>query len=184
MVLLGKTHTVQFAYGASGINHDHGTPHNPWHAVPHAPGGSSSGSAVAVASGLVPVALGTDTGASVRVPAALCGIVGLKTTVGRVSRAGVYPLSHSLDSVGVIARSVEDAALVYQQIAGPDEADDTTLGAPQDDALAGLRAGGKGLRLGLVEAPFFEGVDSELAQAVREAGRVLEGLGARLENIS
>ena len=112
-VLLGKTYTVQFAYGAAGVNHDQGTPHNPWHAVPHAPGGSSSGSAVAVAAGLVPMALGTDTGGSVRVPAALCGIVGLKTTVGRVSRAGVYPLCWTLDSVGPITRCVEDAALVY-----------------------------------------------------------------------
>ena len=92
MVLLGKTHTVQFAFGGVGINHDHGTPHNPWHRVPHAPGGSSSGSGVAVAAGLVPMALGTDTGGSVRYPAALCGTVGLKTTVGRISRAGVYPL--------------------------------------------------------------------------------------------
>ena len=89
MVLLGKMHTVQFAYGAAGINHDHGTPHNPLHPVPHAPDGSSSGSAVAVAAGLVRLALCTDTCGSVRVRAALCGIVGLKTTIGRVSRAGV-----------------------------------------------------------------------------------------------
>ncbi len=100
MVLVGKTYTVQFAFGGVGINHDQGTPHNPWHATPHAPGGSSSGSAVAVAAGLVPMALGSDTGGSVRLPAALCGTVGLKTTVGRVSRAGVYPLCWTLDSVG------------------------------------------------------------------------------------
>ena len=118
MALLGKTYTVQFAYSAVGINHDQGTPHNPWHTVPHAPGGSSSGSAVAVAAGLVPMALGTDTGGSVRVPAALCGIVGLKTTVGRVSRAGVYPLCWTLDSVGPITRSVEDAAARLRGAAG------------------------------------------------------------------
>ena len=100
MILLGKTHTVQFAYGGVGINHHHGTPHNPWHAVPHAPGGSSSGSAVAVAAGMVPMALGSDTGGSVRIPSSLCGTVGLKTTVGQISRAGVFPLSWSLDSVG------------------------------------------------------------------------------------
>ena len=128
MVLLGKTHTVQFAFGGVGINHDHGTPHNPWHQVPHAPGGSSSGSGVAVAAGLVPMALGTDTGGSVRIPAALCGIVGLKTTVGRISRAGVYPLSFTLDSVGPLTRSVEDAALVYQALQGPDFDDETTVG--------------------------------------------------------
>ena len=184
MVLLGKNNTVQFAYGGVGINNDHGTPHNPWNAVAHVPGGSSSGTAVAVAAGLAPVGLGTDTGGSVRIPAALCGIVGLKTTVGRVSRAGVYPLSYSLDTVGVLARCVEDAALVYQQIAGPDEADETTIGVPRDDVLPDLRAGVKGLRLAFVEAPFFEGVDAELGRAVREAGRVLEGLGARLESVS
>ena len=118
MVLVGKTHTVQFAFGGVGINHDHGTPHNPWHATPHAPGGSSSGSGVAVGAGLVPMALGSDTGGSVRIPAALCGTVGLKTTVGRISRAGVYPLSWTLDSVGPLARSVEDAALVHQVAPG------------------------------------------------------------------
>jgi len=147
MVLVGKTHTVQFAYGAPGINHDHGTPHNPWHAMPHAPGGSSSGSAVAVASGLVPMALGTDTGGSVRVPAALCGIVGLKTTVGRVSRAGVYPLSGTLDSVGPITRSVEDAALVYQALQGMDARDQSTTGVAVHDTLHGLKDGVKGLRI-------------------------------------
>jgi aspartyl-tRNA(Asn)/glutamyl-tRNA(Gln) amidotransferase subunit A len=184
MVLLGKNNTVQFAYGGIGINNDHGTPHNPWHPVAHVPGGSSSGTAVAVAAGLAPVGLGTDTGGSVRIPAALCGIVGLKTTVGRVSRAGVYPLSYSLDSVGVLARSVEDAALVYQQISGPDDADETTLGVPTEDALGPLRAGVQGLRLAFVEEPFFDGVDPEIVQAVREAARVLEGLGAHLQSAS
>ena len=100
MVLVGKTYTVQFAFGGVGANHDQGTPHNPWHATHHVPGGSSSGSAVAVAAGLVPMALGSDTGGSVRLPASLCGTVGLKTTVGRVSRAGVYPLSFTFDSIG------------------------------------------------------------------------------------
>jgi aspartyl-tRNA(Asn)/glutamyl-tRNA(Gln) amidotransferase subunit A len=118
MILLGKANMVQFAFSGVGINHDHGTPHNPWSKTHYLPGGSSSGSGVAVAAGLVPMALGTDTGGSVRVPAALCGTTGLKTTVGQVSRAGVYPLSWSLDSVGVLARSVEDAALVYQSIRG------------------------------------------------------------------
>ena len=184
MVLLGKTSTVQFAYGGVGINNDQGTPHNPWHETPHVPGGSSSGTGVAVAAGLVPVGLGTDTGGSVRIPAALCGIVGLKTTVGRVSRAGVYPLSFSLDSVGVLARTVEDAALVYQELAGADEADETTLGVPPEDALRELRAGVNGLRLAFAEAPFFDGVDARLVEAVRDAGRVLERLGARVGSVS
>ncbi len=184
MVLLGKTHTVQFAYGAAGINHDHGTPHNPWHAVPHAPGGSSSGSAVAVASGLVPMALGTDTGGSVRVPAALCGIVGLKTTIGRVSRAGVYPLCWTLDSVGPITRSVEDAALVYQAMQGADPRNESTAGVAWHDTLRGLKDGVKGLRIAFGETVFFDDVDREVENAVREAGQVLRSLGAQLARLA
>lgn len=184
MVLLGKTHTVQFAYGAAGINHDHGTPHNPWHPIPHAPGGSSSGSAVAVAAGMAPMALGTDTGGSVRVPAALCGVVGLKTTVGRISRAGVYPLSWTLDSVGPIARCVEDAALVYQAIQGTDPLDELTLGIPAHDVLRGLKDGVKGLRLAFGETLFFDDVDREVENAVREAGQVFQALGAQLAGIA
>jgi aspartyl-tRNA(Asn)/glutamyl-tRNA(Gln) amidotransferase subunit A len=184
MVLLGKTHTVQFAYGAPGINHDHGTPHNPWHPLPHAPGGSSSGSAVAVAAGLAPMALGTDTGGSVRVPAALCGIVGLKTTVGRVSRAGVYPLCWTLDSVGPITRSVEDAAIVYQAMQGADARDESTVGVTAHDALRGLKDGVKGLRIAFGETTFFDGVDSEVESAVRETGSVFRSLGAQVSSIA
>jgi aspartyl-tRNA(Asn)/glutamyl-tRNA(Gln) amidotransferase subunit A len=184
MVLLGKTHTVQFAYGAPGINHDHGTPHNPWHAIPHAPGGSSSGSAVAVAAGLVPMALGTDTGGSVRVPAALCGIVGLKTTVGRVSRAGVYPLCWTLDSVGPITRSVEDAAIVYQAMQGADARDESTAAVTAHDALRGLKDGVKGLLIAFGETTFFDGVEAEVESAVRETGSVFRTLGAQVLSIA
>lgn len=184
MVLAGKTYTVQFAFGGVGINHDQGTPHNPWSATPHAPGGSSSGSGVAVASGLVPMALGSDTGGSVRIPAALCGTVGLKTTVGRISRAGVYPLSWTLDSVGPLARSVEDAALVYQALQGADPADETTRGVPPADVLTLLKAGVKGLSIGFGETVFFDDVDAEIVAAVREAGRVLRDLGARVESVA
>jgi aspartyl-tRNA(Asn)/glutamyl-tRNA(Gln) amidotransferase subunit A len=184
MVLVGKTHTVQFAFGGVGINHDHGTPHNPWSPTPMAPGGSSSGSGVAVGAGLVPVALGSDTGGSVRIPAALCGTVGLKTTVGRIGRSGVYPLSWTLDTVGPLTRSVDDAALVYQALAGPDSADDTTLGVPAPDRLPGLRSGVKGLRLAFGETVFFDDVDPELAAAVREAGRVFRELGASVDSVA
>jgi aspartyl-tRNA(Asn)/glutamyl-tRNA(Gln) amidotransferase subunit A len=184
MVLLGKTHTVQFAFGGVGINHDQGTPHNPWHRVAHAPGGSSSGSGVAVRGGLAPMALGSDTGGSVRIPAALCGVVGLKTTVGRISRAGVYPLSWTLDSVGPLTRSVEDAALVHQALAGTDLADETTLGVPPDDVLGSLKNGVKGLRVAFGETVFFDDVDAEIVAAVREAGRVLRGLGAQVESVA
>jgi aspartyl-tRNA(Asn)/glutamyl-tRNA(Gln) amidotransferase subunit A len=183
MVLVGKTHTVQFAFGGVGINHDLGTPHNPWSPTPHAPGGSSSGSGVAVGAGLVAMALGSDTGGSVRIPAALCGTVGLKTTVGRISRAGVYPLSWTLDSVGPLTRTVEDAALVYQALQGVDLDDETTVGVPPHDVLGPLKAGVKGLRIAFGETVFFGDVDPEIAQAVREAGRVLRGLGAHVDGV-
>jgi aspartyl-tRNA(Asn)/glutamyl-tRNA(Gln) amidotransferase subunit A len=183
MILLGKTNTVEFAYGGVGINHHHGTPHNPWAAKAHAPGGSSSGSAVAVASGMAPMALGTDTGGSVRIPASLCGTVGLKTTVGRISRAGVYPLSYSLDSVGPLSRTVEDAAIVYQCLQGEDPADDTTLGVARHNVLNALKAGVKGLRVAFAETAFFDEADPEVAKAVREAGAVFTGLGAHVDSI-
>jgi aspartyl-tRNA(Asn)/glutamyl-tRNA(Gln) amidotransferase subunit A len=183
MILLGKTNTVQFACSGVGINHDHGTPHNPWSKTHCLPGGSSSGSAVAVAAGLVPMALGTDTGGSVRVPAALCGTVGLKTTVGRISRAGVYPLSWSLDSVGVLARSVEDAALIYQSICGSDINDDTTLGLGSQDVLKDLNAGVKGKRLAFAETIFFDDIHPEVNTQVRACGDVFKQLGAEVSSI-
>ena len=183
MILLGKTNTVQFAFSGVGINHDHGTPHNPWSKTHCLPGGSSSGSGVAVAAGLVPVALGTDTGGSVRVPAALCGTVGLKTTVGRISRAGVYPLSWSLDSVGVLARSVEDAALVYQSICGSDIDDDTTLGLAPQDVLKDLKAAVKGRRLAFAETVFFDDIHPDVNKQVRACGDVFKQLGAEVSAI-
>lgn len=183
MVLLGKTHTVQFAYGGAGINHHYGTPKNPWHAEPRLPGGSSSGSAVAVAAGMTPVALGSDTGGSVRIPASLCGITGLKTTVGQISRAGVYPLSWSLDSVGPLGRSVEDMALVYGAMAGFDPDDESTRTARIEDVLGQIRAGVEGMDIGFAESVFFEDVDSEIERAVRDCGAVFESLGARVTSV-
>ena len=183
MVLLGKTHTVQFAFGGVGINHDHGTPHNPWHAAPHAPGGSSSGTGVAVAAGLVPMGLGSDTGGSVRIPAALNGIAGLKTTVGRIGRSGVYPLSWTLDSVGPLARTVEDCALAYMALQGPDAADETTAGVQPHDVLPTLRRSVEGLRLAFCETMFFDDVDTEVTAAVRGSAKVFEKLGARVTGV-
>jgi aspartyl-tRNA(Asn)/glutamyl-tRNA(Gln) amidotransferase subunit A len=184
MVLLGKTQTVQFAFGAPGINHHHGTPHNPWQRTPHVPGGSSSGSGVAVGAGMVPMALGTDTGGSVRIPAALCGVVGLKTTVGQVSRAGVFPLSWTFDSVGPLTRSVEDAALVYQAMRGPDPDDASTQGiAPHEDVLTGLKDGVRGLRLAFAETAFWDQTDPEIVSAVRACGDVLANLGAHVTSM-
>jgi aspartyl-tRNA(Asn)/glutamyl-tRNA(Gln) amidotransferase subunit A len=183
MVLLGKTKTVQFAYGGAGINRDLGTPHNPWHRTHHLPGGSSSGSGVGVAAGMAPMALGSDTGGSVRIPAALCGITGLKTTVGQISRAGVYPLSWSLDSVGPLTRNVEDAALVYQVLQGPDAGDDTTHGRPLQDVMSTLRAGVEGLRIGIAETVFWDDADAEVAAAVRGAAEIFAELGARVKSM-
>ncbi len=183
MVLLGKTNTVQFAYGGAGINHHHGTPRNPWHQMPHLPGGSSSGSGVAVAAGLAPTALGSDTGGSVRIPAALCGITGLKTTVGQVSRAGVYPLSWSLDSVGPLARSVEDASLVYAAIAGADPNDDSTAAAQPAQALSNLDKDIRGFRIAFAESVFFDDVDTEVEAACRASREVFESLGAKVTSV-
>lgn len=178
MVLLGKTHTVQFALGPVGINTDMGTPRNPWASTHCAPGGSSSGSAVAVASGLAVLALGSDTGGSVRIPAALCGTVGLKTTVGRISRTGVYPLSGTLDSVGPLARTVHDAALTGMALQGRDRADESTSGIAPADFLAGLEAGVKGLTLVIAESVVFDDAHPDVAAAVRTAAEALAGLGA------
>ena len=179
MILLGKTYTVQFAFGGVGVNHDQGTPHNPWQRTPHVPGGSSNGSGVAVGAGMVPMALGTDTGGSVRIPAALCGVVGLKTTVSQVSRAGVFPLSWTFDSVGPLTRSVEDAALVYQAIRGPDPGDASTQGAaPHEDVLTGLKDGVRGLRLAFAETVFLDQADPEIVSAVRACG-MCQGLPSR-----
>jgi aspartyl-tRNA(Asn)/glutamyl-tRNA(Gln) amidotransferase subunit A len=183
MVLLGKANTVQFAFGAPGVNHHHGTPHNPWHATHHVPGGSSNGSGVAVGAGLVPMALGTDTGGSVRIPAALCGTVGLKTTVGSVSRAGVFPLSWTFDSVGPLTRSVHDAALTYQAMRGPDPLDASTHGAAPQDVLTGLTDGVRGLRIAFAESVFWDEVDVEVEQAVRACGDVFANLGAHVESL-
>ncbi|MFH1241503.1 MAG: amidase [Pseudomonadota bacterium] len=182
MILLGKTNTVQFAYSGVGINHDHGTPHNPWHQAHHVPGGSSSGSAVAVASGMAPMALGSDTGGSIRIPASLCGTVGLKPTVGRISRAGVYPLSWTLDSVGLLVRSVQDAAIIYQHLHGPDLNDETTRGLEPHDVLKHLKQGVDGLRMAFPESTFWEDIHPEIESAIRECGKVFQNLGAYVES--
>src|SRR5438876_8055363 len=149
MIVVGKTRTVEFAMGSWGTNTHLGTPRNPWDLSVHrTPGGSSSGSGVAVAAALAPVAIGTDTGGSVRLPAAWCGIVGLKVTAGRISTHGVLPLSSTLDTLGPMTRSVEDAALLYRLLKGPDPKDPETLAWAPEDPLPSLRRGVAGLRLG------------------------------------
>ncbi len=184
MVVLGKTITVEFARGVIGVNHIQGTPHNPWHEVAHIPGGSSAGSAVAVAAGLAPIALGSDTGGSVRAPAALCGTVGLKTTVGRISRYGVFPMSEYLDTVGLLTRSVEDCALVYQAMLGEDVRDPSTVGITHHDVTRSLKAGVKGLRIGLPTDVFLDELDPDVERAFEKATSIFEELGTTLIPLS
>ena len=181
MIVLGKTHTVEFAMGSWGTNTHMGTPRNPWDlAVHRTPGGSSSGSGVAVGAGLAPAAIGTDTGGSVRIPAAWCGTVGLKVTAGRISTHGVLPLSFTLDTPGPLARSVEDAALIFRALNGPDPRDPQTLAWTPVDPLSSLRRGVAGLRLAAMPGAEREGVDKEVLAAYDAALDALAGLGARI----
>ena len=185
MIVIGKTNTVEFAMGGWGTNRHMGTPRNPWDAEVHrAPGGSSSGSGASVAARLVPWAIGTDTGGSVRIPSAWCGLAGLKATIGRISAAGVLPLAHTLDSPGPMTRSVEDAARLYTLLQGPDPADPATLRHAPDDPMPSLRRGVAGLRLGLVTEAERQGVDAEMLAAYDAAAEVLARAGARCETLA
>ena len=179
MIVLGKTHTVEFAMGGWGTNTHLGTPRNPWDPKIHrTPGGSSSGSGVAVAAGLTPAAIGTDTGGSVRLPASWCGIVGLKVSVGRISTYGVLPLSTTLDTPGPMARSVEDAALLYRVLNGPDPNDPATLAWMPDDPMPTLRRGVAGLRLAVLPDAERAGVDPEVLTAFDASVEILREQGA------
>lgn len=185
MIVLGKTHTVEFAMGGWGTNTHMGTPRNPWDPNVHrTPGGSSSGSGVAVSAGLAPAAIGTDTGGSVRLPASWCGIVGLKTTVGRISTYGVLPLSSTLDTPGPMTRSVEDAALVYRVLNGPDPSDPSTLAWTADDPLPTLRRGVAGLRLAVMPEVERSGVDAEVLAAYDASVEALRGQGATIVSLA
>jgi len=181
-VLLGKLITHEFAFGIQLPGHRFAPARNPWNRD-HIPGGSSSGSGAALAAGLVVGATGSDTGGSIRGPAAFCGIVGLKPTYGRVSRAGVLTLSWTLDHTGPMARTVEDCAYLLQAMAGHDPADPASSRAPVDDYLAPLGRDVRGLRIGVPRAYFFEGVDPEVARAFEEALRTLRGLGAEVSDV-
>jgi aspartyl-tRNA(Asn)/glutamyl-tRNA(Gln) amidotransferase subunit A len=185
MIVLGKTHTVEFAMGSWGTNTHMGTPRNPWDLKIHrTPGGSSSGSGVAVAAGLVPVAIGTDTGGSVRIPAAWNGIVGLKVTAGRISTYGVLPLSSTLDTPGPLARSVEDAALIYRALSGPDPRDPQTLAWTPADPLPSLRRGVGGLRLAVLPDAERAGVDTTVLAAYDASVDALAKLGAQIVRVA
>jgi aspartyl-tRNA(Asn)/glutamyl-tRNA(Gln) amidotransferase subunit A len=179
-VLLGKLNLHEFAFGATGKNPHCGPVRNPWNADLIS-GGSSSGSGAAVAAGQCLFSLGTDTGGSVRIPSALCGIVGLKPTFGRVGRSGVFPLSWSLDHVGPMTRTVEDSAIVLQAIAGKDPGDPSSSDEPVPDYTSSIRSGIDGLRVGVPGRFFFESLDSDVKEAVSLAVSVLEALGARVD---
>ncbi len=181
-VVIGKTNCDEFAMGSSTENSAYGPSRNPW-AADRTPGGSSGGSAVAVASGMVPVALGSDTGGSVRQPAALCGAVGLKPSYGRVSRYGLIAFASSLDQIGPISRTVFDAALLLSVIAGADPSDSTSARRPVPDFTAALTGDIRGLRVGVVRSMLEEGVDPEVSVRVRAAIEVLKARGARTVDV-
>ncbi|HEX5938574.1 MAG TPA: Asp-tRNA(Asn)/Glu-tRNA(Gln) amidotransferase subunit GatA [Actinomycetota bacterium] len=176
-VLMGKTNCDEFAMGSSNENSAFGPVRNPWD-LSRVPGGSSGGSAAAVAAGEVVWALGTDTGGSVRQPASLCGVVGLKPTYGLISRYGLIAFASSLDTVGALTRSVRDAALLLSAIAGKDHRDATSLDESVPDYVGGLDGGVEGLRVGVVAEAFGEGVEPGVSDAVRASIDRLAAMGA------
>jgi aspartyl-tRNA(Asn)/glutamyl-tRNA(Gln) amidotransferase subunit A len=182
-IVIGKTNLDEFAMGSSTENSGYRSVRNPW-GLDRVPGGSSGGSAVAVAADMAAGGLGTDTGGSVRQPAALSGVVGLRPTYGRVSRYGLIAFASSLDQAGPLTKDVRDAALLLQTIAGADPMDSTAAAQPVPDYGASLELGVRGLTLGIPDEYFVAGVDPEVEHAVREAIRVLEGLGARTRRVS
>ena len=182
-VLLGKTNLDEFAMGSSTEHSAYRLTRNPWDPA-RVPGGSSGGSAAAVAAGMAGAALGSDTGGSVRQPAAFSGVVGVKPTYGRVSRYGLIAFASSLDQIGPLTRDVRDAALLLGVVAGPDRRDATCVDVPVPDYTAGLGADVRGLRLGVPDEYFIEGTDPEVERAVRQAIDVLRDLGATIERVS
>lgn len=183
-IIPAKTHTVEFAFGGYGTNVTVGTPWNPWDLKTHRiPGGSSSGSGSAVGAGLVPGALGTDTGGSVRIPAALCGCVGLKTSIGRIGRSRVAPLSQTLDSVGPLAQDVITAARMFVALQGADTADPTTTGIAPVDPLPELEKGIEGLRIGRIADADMPLTSPETRADFASAVLLLQDLGARVSPV-
>jgi aspartyl-tRNA(Asn)/glutamyl-tRNA(Gln) amidotransferase subunit A len=178
-IRLGSLQMVEFAYGPTGHNPHYGPVHNPWN-VGHITGGSSSGSGSAVAARLTFAALGSDTGGSIRMPAHFCGVSGLKTTVGRISRAGAMPLSQSLDTVGPLARTVEDCALLTGLMAGADPNDPTAVSGAVPDYLAATRESLKGLKIGMPAAFYVDDLDADTARILDETVATLKREGAQI----
>jgi aspartyl-tRNA(Asn)/glutamyl-tRNA(Gln) amidotransferase subunit A len=182
-ILLGRTNMDEFAMGSSTENSSWGITHNPWD-LERIPGGSSGGSAAAVAADEAFAALGSETGGSIRQPASLCGCVGLKTSYGRISRYGLVAFASSLDQIGSFTKDVADCALVLRVLAGHDANDSTSVPRPVPDYTASLKNGIKGLRIGLPKEYFIDGMDAEVEAAVRAAIKKLEELGAEIVEIS
>jgi len=183
VVLLGKTNMDEFAMGSSTENSGFFTTHNPWN-LARVPGGSSGGSAAAVAAGECLAALGTDTGGSVRQPAAFCGVVGLKPTYGRVSRYGLVAFASSLDQIGPLAKDVTDAAMMLSAISGYDRRDSTSVDAPLPDYTPSLVPDVRGMRVGVPQEYFMEGMQAEVENAVRAAIDELANLGAEIVEVA
>jgi aspartyl-tRNA(Asn)/glutamyl-tRNA(Gln) amidotransferase subunit A len=181
-VLLGKTNLHELAYGSTSANAHYGAVHNPWR-LDHHPGGSSGGSSAAVAAGLAYAAMGSDTGASIRQPAACTGIVGIKPTFGRLSKFGALPLAWSQDHAGPLTRTVRDAALMLQVLAGHDARDPSSIARPVPDFGAGIDDGIAGLRIGVARAFFFEDCAADVIAAVDAALGIFEDLGASVEEV-
>lgn len=183
-IVIGKTNTDEFAMGSSTENSAYGRTMNPWD-LTRVPGGSSGGSAAAVAARLVPAALGTDTGGSVRQPAAFCGVTGLKTTYGRVSRYGLIAFGSSLDTVGVLAQNAEDAALVFSAMAGHDPLDATSADVEDVPVAEALHATSlRGLRIGVPKEYFISGIQPEVQEKTRAAIEEMKRLGAEVREVS
>jgi aspartyl-tRNA(Asn)/glutamyl-tRNA(Gln) amidotransferase subunit A len=182
VVILGKTNTDEFAMGSSTENSAYGVTHNPWN-LDHVPGGSSGGSAAAVAAGIAPVALGTDTGGSVRQPASFCGVTGIKPTYGRISRYGLVAFGSSLDVVGCLGRNVADIAMIFNLMAGPDQRDATSMDVPLLPITLMRPNGLRGLRIGIPREYFLTGIQNEVEGAVRQAIGVFESMGAEILEI-
>jgi aspartyl-tRNA(Asn)/glutamyl-tRNA(Gln) amidotransferase subunit A len=182
MIMLGKTNMDEFAMGSSNETSYYGPVKNPWD-LKLVPGGSSGGSAAAVAARVSPIATATDTGGSIRQPASLCGITGIKPTYGRVSRYGMIAFASSLDQGGLLALSAEDAAMVLQAMSGFDPRDSTSVDTPVPDYVGGLNAPLAGLRIGLINEFFGHGLDANVEQLIREGLKVYEKLGAKLVDV-
>jgi aspartyl-tRNA(Asn)/glutamyl-tRNA(Gln) amidotransferase subunit A len=182
-VMLGKTNMNEFAAGTSGKNAAYGDVRNPW-ALDRSPGGSSSGTAAAVAAGIALAGVGTDTGGSIRIPASCTGIVGIRPTPGRVSVRGSFPRSFSFDTVGPLARTVRDCALMFEAMAAHDPAEPHSLDAPVEDYASGLDCGIAGVRIGLIRDFSFRNLDAQVEHAVRAALDSLTGLGALVQEVA